>query len=670
MTLVEFNGLDSVMRYEGYDTFMKKYQLRKGLLVIDAKSVYEKIYANMLNRYDIFGGNYDCYAREVKIFFDRLAEVEVCPYVVFLGGHFREPWKVVQENRIDSPYQLKTLPFNDEVPIYPLCIREVFLNEVVKRNLYRLQLTFEYYIQIFLIAKRLAAPLLANHPIFYLFDIRYIPFDTLCMNRYETKRVHEHGTHNQIVVKYYNCKVVRSELIIAHLGLSDNKKLFPVVVALMGESNLYDDVDYMHFLIKLGIKVKNQRRAHYSNMLAKWLKSIEPSQVQIAIEAMYDGEEKKYIWDEVQEIASSYTFNLKRYFRNFEIDQDTAPPELRNLYRARQDETHSTFIHEKIHKLEYPPGFTDMIHLQKYFLFEIVPIKGLFSSHEVSLDIIRTIFAILRGNYERFRVYMRNRSIENAIILNPFRLPIVSIIAIQGGSVQARRITFRDHLICSNVDEFEVLLHEVPEDWKLLLIAIKYFLNYKRNWDLIYAVLLCKILLWKVQPVVGGFHRTEKDFDEAFKDLKLSDDPIEGHPRDCTILQLLEKVTDEECIIVMSQLIHFFELKEELTKTVKKSPTVDDDKTFDREMLLELAEFQSCLLHIDYLNTLYNCPYPKCDFGTTLNCTFIFNCAVYMRSTHTHFTYITNTLYVQAYTVYRIVLRTVDLLLKSCSDFY
>lgn len=251
---------------------------------------------------------------------------------------------------------------------------------------------------------------------------------------------------------------------------------------------------------------------------------------------------------------------------------------------------------------------------------------------------------------------------DPAQIVKPYKLKIPDLLEVEQMDLEKRRGILRDILVLSCADEVDDLLTEVPEDWKLLLIAIKYFINYKRNWNLIYAVILCKLVLSKIDPMIGGFHRTVRGFKEAFEAKLKKKYTIKKHERTLSIDQLMEKVDEEECAIAMDKIVHFFELNNVLT--------VNQDQALCRELLLELLEFQSCLLHVDYLNSLLNCPYEKCDFGKILNCTFIFNCADHLIKSKQSFGYIIDILRDNTSTLGRIVIRIVDHLEKCCKVFY
>ena len=101
-------GLTSYVEAQGL--FWETYKLRDTTLVIDGNGLYHYLYAHYNLDYR-YGGQYDEFEEEVKVFFAKLTSHGVTPYVVFDGlldatGKKLQTFMVRKKERIKRAYDL------------------------------------------------------------------------------------------------------------------------------------------------------------------------------------------------------------------------------------------------------------------------------------------------------------------------------------------------------------------------------------------------------------------------------------------------------------------------------------------------------------------------------------------------------------------------------------
>ncbi|XP_063537344.1 uncharacterized protein LOC134746748 [Cydia strobilella] len=140
------------------------------------------------------------------------------------------------------------------------------------------------------------------------------------------------------------------------------------------------------------------------------------------------------------------------------------------------------------------------------------------------------------------------------------------------------------------------LLKHVPEDSWLLIVSLVYYIS-KANRDFTtetYSIILSYVMLGPVSAKVGFLRKIKK----MSCSLESGDDDVEIY-------------TYKNCLEAAKAMTEYFD-------------EGDIKNTFNRGILHDLAEFQHCLQHVNYLNML--CGNLKCtNYHKTYNGTFVFN---------------------------------------------
>lgn len=177
-------GLTSYIA-QNAEKYLEPHELHDCDLVIDGDSLASNLYSWQSQCNSAFGGDYDQYFRCVVNFFVMLEKCNVTPYVLLDGGYERKKLETVRQRLRSKIGAVKHInPFRC-IPLFPLMLREVFVEAVKTTGCRLMRCLFEGDDEVSVLARKLNCPVLSYDSDFYIHNVLYIPSITL------TFRVHK-----------------------------------------------------------------------------------------------------------------------------------------------------------------------------------------------------------------------------------------------------------------------------------------------------------------------------------------------------------------------------------------------------------------------------------------------------------------------------------------------
>jgi len=205
----------------------ESYELCNTPVIIDANSLCSSLFVSCFCRDVAYGGDYDYFAHIIKETFEKFSKVGIIPILVCDGGFEDKKLEKLIERKSQKVERLeKTTPFNVDKNCFPLLMRETFKLIVKSLNVTTLQSDFEADGEIAALAKMLNAPVMSTDSDFYIFDVLYLPLTSFCLKNLEVTNV-----GNKQFIK---CQVFKVEAFLKHLSNSSDKSVLPLLAVLLG----------------------------------------------------------------------------------------------------------------------------------------------------------------------------------------------------------------------------------------------------------------------------------------------------------------------------------------------------------------------------------------------------------------------------------------------------
>ncbi|XP_066253927.1 protein asteroid-like [Euwallacea similis] len=636
--------------------YLKEYELHDCNVVIDGNSLASNLYKWHCKSNDCFGGDYDKFAHVIQDFFTVLSQCNITPYVILDGGYERRKLNTVlsrMKNKIHAAASLNPVTEGSN-SVFPLFLREVFVDVVLKLGLKVARCEFEGDMQISAIAKTLGCPVISYDSDFYVFGCLYIPFTTVDIVPKKAKVKPPEKPYSYLSSKIYHIE----EFLQVYGGL--DRSNLPLLAVLLGNDYVNGSI-FSPFFKNLKMQKCSNSQSDQQKRIKSIIVWLQNEDVESAIQKVlsrFKGPQRKHILKKIQRAMEGYNQvspDLLKYlnieplqqnrptevdFSNFAISDDVNVAEEDNPEEIEDEalsdcsgsisevdelniETQidnepeymlpATF-QNKYRMCEYPACFMDIVTLRKYYCVPQVEDNTLKDSHTISLEILKHIFKILCPNSTRsltlaFRIGKRRIQFAS---LHGFMEKLPSLEDIRSFSEENRKLLLFKLLSIDN--KFSVIFNSFPVEWHLFLISMKYaFDNNTGNFDnaLLYACVLCFIILNFIDPKIG-FYRVSKTFDKKFCQT-LTEMKSENIPLEFTTFDNLDK---SSCLMFMDKMISFFQMDSKLKMNYR---------LFDRTLVHSLSQIQSVFLHVKYLNALLDNPFPTLEIHKIFDGTFIYN---------------------------------------------
>lgn len=632
-------GLTTFVQHRS-EEFFDDYELHDCNLVIDGNSIACQLYKWHTRTNDCFGGDYDKYAAVIKQLFMLLKECNVTPYVIFDGGYEQKKLSTIldrMKNKIQAAKDLNPVT-EGSVSVFPLFLREAFISVVKELNIACVMCDFEGDSESACLARSLNCPVISFDSDYYIFDVQYIPFSNFEMNL----RVSKNG------YKYICCKIYRIEKFLDYFGGLDKKNL-PLLAVLLGNDYVkksFFKEFYQHLKVQKTNRLQNEQQRNIKSVIV-WLQNETPESALTKVLSRYKLDKRKKIADKIESslkgyntLNTIYTKYLNLNFANkvkseddsLNIDlnaiedcsgdlEDLETSEEENVDFGKYDDElrhklPKEFL-EKFRNCQFPPSFMDIVVQHKYYCIPQIEDYSLTPSHLISFKIVAAIHKILCGDTaEKFKCIARCES-----TVKFYEAPVIELKLPNYSEVQTMDQSSRQKLLLNilGIEDcfIEDCLKHFPESWHVMLISLKYkSIQSKFDNYYVYAIILCALLLNYVDTQIGKF-RSSKAFDSKFHQIiqNLKHNNSNTTPA-TSINQSLTNINREDAIFCMNDVIHLFQMSLQLKSSIRY---------FRSHIVHELAEFQSCLIHIYYLNNLLNHPFEKFLVYKFYDGTFLYN---------------------------------------------
>ncbi|XP_066140800.1 protein asteroid-like [Euwallacea fornicatus] len=635
--------------------YLKDYELHDCNVVIDGNSLASNLYKWHCKSNDYFGGDYDKLAHVIQDFFAVLSQCNITPYVILDGGYERRKLNTVlsrMKNKIYAAASLNPVSQSNN-SVFPLFLREVFVDVVLNLGLKVARCEFEGDMQISAIAKTLDCPVISYDSDFYIFGCLYIPFTTVDLTPKKKKVKPPEKPYSFLSSKIYHIE----EFLKVYGGL--DRSNLPLLAVLLGNDYINGSL-FNPFFKNLKIQKCSSSQSNQQKKIKSVIVWLQNENVESAIQKVlsrFKGPQRKHILKKIQSSMEGYnqanpellkylnieplqlTRSVEVDFGSFAISDDVDIVEDNaeeiedgalsdcsvsiseiddlNIEIEIDDEPENVLpaiFQNKYRMCQYPACFMDIVTLRKYYCVPQVEDNSLKDSHTISFEILKHIFKILCPNSTRglslaFRIGKKRIQFAS---LRGFTEELPSLKDIGSINEENRKLLLFKLLSIDN--KFSVIFNSYPMQWHLFLISMKYiFDNNTGHFDnaLLYACVLCFIILNFVDPKIG-FYRVSKTFNKKFCQT-LADIKPESLPLEFTTFDNLDK---SNCLLFMDKMISFFQMDCKLKTNYR---------LFDRTLVHSLSQIQSVFLHVKYLNALLDNPFPTLEIHKIFDGTFIYN---------------------------------------------
>ncbi|RZC38255.1 XPG I 2 domain containing protein [Asbolus verrucosus] len=196
--------------------YLERHELHDCYLVVDGNSIASQLYRWHCRCNDCFGGDYDKYANVINSFVELLFDCGITPLVIFDGAYEKRKLKTVfsrMKNKLSAARDINSVT-EGSVPVFPLFLREVFVDILLKLRVKCVRCDFEGDGDAAFLAKNLNCPLLSYDSDFYIFDVVYIPFSNMDLRLRKKKDVN-----------YIACEVYKVDKFLSSFGGLDKLKI-------------------------------------------------------------------------------------------------------------------------------------------------------------------------------------------------------------------------------------------------------------------------------------------------------------------------------------------------------------------------------------------------------------------------------------------------------------
>ncbi|EFA04435.1 protein asteroid [Tribolium castaneum] len=624
--------------------YLESYELHDTYLVVDGNSIACQLYKWHCKCNDCFGGDYDKYAAVIKNFFQLLSDCNITPLVVFDGAYEKRKLKTVysrMRNKISASKDLNSVT-EGRISVFPLFLRELFVDIVTTLNIKCLRCDFEGDSESAELARTLGCPIVSFDSDFFIFDVLYIPFSTMQLRLRKRKNVN-----------YLVCEVYRIEKFLNSFGGLDKINL-PLLAALLGNDYIKKSAFSVFYRqLKMHKTKQNEQQTQIKSVIV-WLKNETPESALRKILGRYKMNHRRTLARRIEKAIGAYQsgeshicsyFNIEKVgdkrgkiivpkpedvedLGQGELEEGEIEDEMSSSEELTPDEPEieesipvlksiiPNFFRENYKKCQYPPSFMDMIMSSTYYFIPLIEDYSLEPCHKISWEIVAAIYKILTSPKTRpLFCVMRNE------FSNIKRSPVPAY------DREVPKLQELEHMTQQNAQQVLLQILKIdksferfPKSWQLFLIAINYWVTNTQKIDLphVYSLILCAIMLNHVDTKVG-FYRSTKSFLSKYNS---HNEPAKPSTSTKNIPEALSAIDLSNSVSCAKTLIDYFQMDAKMRCYVK---------LFDRGIVHDFAQLQSCLLHIKYLNSLLNFPFPNFTISEFYDGTFLYNMTANLR---------------------------------------
>lgn len=647
-------GLTTYINYN-QNAFLRDHLLHDTNLVIDGHSLCAQLY-RLLNSFSAFGGDYDKFAAYVKTFFKNLRKCNITSYVIFDGAYERRKLKTAYSRlkaRIKGGSQLDPVT-QSSLQIFPILLRDTFRDVLVEMDIAYTVCEFEADDEIAAMARHLDCPVLSYDSDFFIYNVLYIPFNTL-----ELKPKPTGTTENGEKINALECKMYKVEYMLKHFGGLEDE-LLPLLATLLGNDYIKKRV-FNKFFSQLKLpksKRKKNEQQRCIHGLFKWLQNETLESAIAKIIGRMKKNQKERLFSTIKRSIEGYnskTCNALKYFNisdsgdtesiaelNMPECDDNEIEEVEEDNDSSDDDTDDDndkssseeSIQDEQLVLGVPEWFAEKIranlipqpylNLFVHHLHLSAPQAEDYTDEDpfiCALPIMRYAFDLLTDFSEGYCIYVSREGLNYKRIFvdneysisRPLDAPFYEL------SEKQLKECFV-HFIKAKMPKLDLAaLEDLPSNFRIYIIAILWWvLHTKPPLAHVLSLLTCYVTLEVIDEKTGTF-RGQNHFNNKYskKIEELKRLPVTNNADEIFLNK--NKVQYEDCLLAASVLLKHFEMD----ASIKKKP-----KSYDSKKMHSFARFQCCLLQFNSLNNLCHNPYEATKYSKSFNGTFIYNIAL------------------------------------------
>ncbi|XP_005175977.2 protein asteroid [Musca domestica] len=340
------------------EKYLTPYELHDTNLVIDGDNLACNLYKDASGINSAFGGDYDEFYRAVVNFFVVLAECNIKAYVLMDGGYEQRKLRTVGKRMRGKICVIKRINPNASITVFPLMMKEVFVDAVRDCNVPVMRCVFEADDELAALGRKLNCPVLSYDSDFYIHNVRYIPLITLTVKAHtktykekekdngtedserklrktEAKKLDKRTKNNRVMdtivvdnkekkqykgktYKYLDCCMYRVENLIARGSLSKEK--LPLFAALLGNDYISRSAFrnfYLSGMVKVGRGRKPNHQQRRIRLILKWLKDETGESAMNKIMSRLKKNQRESLMAQVEAAVSGYSNEQCRSYEFF-----------------------------------------------------------------------------------------------------------------------------------------------------------------------------------------------------------------------------------------------------------------------------------------------------------------------------------------------------------------
>lgn len=314
------------------EKYLEPYELHDCDLVIDGDSLASNLYSWHSQCNSAFGGDYDQYFRCVVNFFAMLEKCNVTPYVLLDGGYERKKLGTVRQRLRSKIGAVKHInPFRC-IPLFPLMLREVFVEAVKTTNCRLMRCVFEADDEVSVLARKLNCPVLSYDSDFYIHNVLYIPSITLSFRVHKrkipkkTRNKLSPEKENPATYYFLDCciysvgNLVRNQL---------EKNMLPLFATLLGNDYINGRL-FQKFYANVSLKNIGKQSSPQQRRiigLLRWLQNETIDSAITKVLSRFEKGQRPWVLRQIDAAMGGYNREESKAYKFFQLDRATPKTE-------------------------------------------------------------------------------------------------------------------------------------------------------------------------------------------------------------------------------------------------------------------------------------------------------------------------------------------------------
>lgn len=650
------------------DWHLKPFELHDTYIVIDGNALVSQLYIRCAKCNCSFGGDYDKFARTICDFFDSLAKCNITPLVLIDGGCEEKKIQTVRQrirDKVGSAFGYNPTT-QREYKFFPLLMKEVFKEVMSKKGVKYVQTLFEADDEIASVARILNCPVLSFDSDFYIYDVMYIPFNTLDPFLIQNRR----GTG---YVK--RCKMYRVDSLLRQFPGLERLHL-PLASTLLGNDyvncrTFKGFFDHLRLPKITKLRYNDQQRRIEATLL--WLSKHTVPNAIAQILARLPVEKRPKILEIIEMIVNVYTTSnpqilislgfsldyvseMERKFKKEPFkyqgdiknlrpeedsddgeklendiaevdDEETVEDDPEFRYNPNIKKVAPTWFIQEFQMGNYASYFIDILTRRFYVCPPQIEDYSYPAAINICTKIISLIYSLLTKNLQGpdSLSYLCRGAGKN-VIVNKLEAKS-NILGSQLPNLFDLRklpIVIRKRMFDETLGIPECALATLPNEWQLYVATVIFWMSQQEKpsgtnchlYSLLYA------MLFGVIDSKIGYHRSEQYFHQQYdQQIQMIFYNRENRPyvqldENLTVYEAYCQVLPDDCLLAAPFFLNNFEINQHLLVNAKK---------FNVSIVHAFAQFQISLRHTLHLNALLGYPYQQTRISEMFNGTLVYN---------------------------------------------